>query len=176
MHNILEIIGPILTGLTFVLAYNFWRHQLRVNARNAFQTMLLDVDKTMIAHPELWAVYDTYATNAAHFGDHQKRLEFEGKRRAFVFMMLNMFEIIFAYYRNPDPAVLFSSHRLAPVESETRKTWIRYAKEFLRGSSFARDLWEIPATQEVYVKQFRAEINAIIAEIGKDATATLTGR
>lgn len=165
LGDILKIVAILVTGITSIVAYRFWRHQLKINTRNTLQAMLIDIDKKLIDYPELWTVYDAYKVPSANISTPEDCKALDQRLRAHIFMVFNLFEVVFAYYRNPDPISLFGFRRLASVDSDSKGSWNRYATEFFRNSSFARDLWSKPATQEIYAKEFRKEINDIVDAI-----------
>ena len=56
----ISIMSLAISISTALKSYLLSEYQLRLNARNEFQKMLIELNKTMASDPELWATYTTH--------------------------------------------------------------------------------------------------------------------
>ncbi|HWN09161.1 MAG TPA: hypothetical protein VNO50_07845 [Pyrinomonadaceae bacterium] len=138
----------------------FGEYQLRLGTRNDFQKLLIDVDKTLVENPQLWAIYDAYPASGA-LTDIEK-----GRLRAFAYMLLNVFECVFAFYGD--------SPRLTKAENESFEAWKGFLKNTLQDSSFARELLANPKLRLIYHSKLIAEIDLILGSPGMVAKTDLS--
>jgi len=127
----------------------FSEYQLRLSNRNQFQVLLVDIDKTLIEHPELWSFYDSYPREWLADPIGRARLE------AFGYMMLNIFECVFAFYGD--------SARLTKAERHSFDAWKGFLRNTLENSSFARELVGGPNIRPMYNAKLIAEIDSVLA-------------
>jgi hypothetical protein len=142
--------------------YLFSEYQLRLSNRNEFQKLLVDINKTMVEHPELWAIYDSYPVPREGLADPIGR----AKLQAFAYMMLNVFECVFAFYGD--------SPRLTRAERNAFDAWKGFLRNTLENSSFARELVGNPNLRTMYHAKLMAEIDSVLAS--QPAAQQIVGR
>jgi hypothetical protein len=150
LKDVIDVMGSVISVITIVfifLAYRQASYQLRLNARNEFQKMLLEANKTLVASPELWSIYDE---NKFTFFD-KKTPENSLKLESFTYMMLNIFESVFSFYGD--------SKGLRESEKVSYASWKGYFKNFLEGSSLARRL--IGESRVMYTSHLINEFDSI---------------
>jgi hypothetical protein len=128
--------------------YTFSEYQLRLSNRTEFQKLLVDIDKSLIEHPELWAIYDSYS--ALREADPVGRVRLQ----AFAHMVLNIFECVFAFYGD--------SPKLTNAEQESFQAWKGFLKFTLQESSLTRELLNTPKLRAMYHAKFLEEIDSIL--------------
>ena len=128
--------------------YTFSEYQLRLSNRTEFQKLLVDIDKSLIEHPELWALYDSYSELRENSPAGRVRLQ------AFAHMVLNIFECVFAFYAD--------SSRLTNAERESFEAWKGFLRFTLQESSLTRELVSKPNLRVMYHAKLLAEIDSIL--------------
>ena len=132
-------------------SYAFSEYQLRLGSRNEFQKLLVDINKTLIEHPELWAIYDSYPVPREGLAEPIGR----ARVQAFAYMMLNTFECVFAFYGD--------SPRLTKAERNSFNAWKGFLRSTLENSSIARELAGNPNLRAMYHAKLMAEIDSVLA-------------
>lgn len=105
----------------------FNRATLRAAHRSNYMNALLNLNREIVGHPELWSVYDEKWQPGAYDSPTDT-----ARRRAFIWYHLNLFELFYTDYhqqRNDAP------------DSDARQywdAWDRYIRSFLKGSAEAR--------------------------------------
>jgi hypothetical protein len=113
-----------------------WRYNLaslRRTARAGYMTALLDIDRQLITNPQLWRVYGVDFSASPGTGASAPDLE-AGRRLAFIWYHLNLYELVFSE---------FHAHRVAPLDRDEREFWVswdKYIRLFLDRSAEAREL------------------------------------
>lgn len=142
--------------ISLYVALRNWRYSetaVRYTSRNQYMNALFDIDRQLIARPELWAIYDH---NALAQAKSMEPAEI-ARRQAFIFYHLNLFETVFSDYVK----VL----RLTPTDREYWDSWQRYMYDFFATSSEARAVFERGIAYEFYMSDFSRFVKSIIAHI-----------
>jgi hypothetical protein len=89
--GVLSLLVASVTALIYVAIYIAQLRQLRLTSNERFMTMVIEIDKMIIADPTLaqlyWPTPDSYATS-----------DIPPKLKAFIYMHLNMFDVVYNYY------------------------------------------------------------------------------
>jgi hypothetical protein len=132
-----DFIAVVISAIALVVslwsARRGWRFNLaslRKATRNYYMTALFDINRQLIANPQLWAVYGTIVapTQSTAAGQEQEA----GRRLAFIWYHLNLYEMVYAE---------FQLNRLTTLDYDDRKfweSWDRYVRSFLSNSAEAR--------------------------------------
>lgn len=108
--------------------------------------MQLDIDKMLVDSPELWAIFDSHK-NIEDASPHG-----QAKREAFIYLHLDMFELVYDYYKNFRLCSRWKNHWV---------TWERYIEEFLRSSSQARGIFANERIDRLYMPDFVCYIKGL---------------
>jgi hypothetical protein len=130
--------------------YGLGEYQLRLTNRNEFQKLLIDVNKVLIEHPELWAIYDSHSIPREWLNDPKEKARLE----ALAYMILNVFECVFTFYGD--------SPRLTKAERESFEAWKGFLNNLLQDSSFMRELLDKPNLRLMYNAKLIAEVDSIL--------------
>src|SRR5579862_4328948 len=108
--------------------WNYFINQItvRYTARNQYMSVLFDIDKQLIANPKLWRIYDKYPKQEDKSPGTDESDE-AGRRRAFIFYHINLFEIIFNDYHNVPL-------HLNKADRQFSASWNTYMKHFFTHS------------------------------------------
>jgi hypothetical protein len=147
---IISLMSLLISMIVAYKTYIFGKYQLRLGNRNEFQKMLVDISKTLVEHPELWAIYDLYPVPREWLADPMGK----AKLQAFAHMVLNVCECVFAYYGD--------SSRLSKAERKDFDTWKGFLRDTLQKSSFARELVSNPNIRSMYHAKLLTEIDSIL--------------
>ena len=141
-------ISAIALAVSLWSARRGWRFNLaslRKITRNNQMTALFDINRQLIANPQLWAVYGTAIPSPqSPTGLDQEAL----RRLAFIWYHLNLYEMVYAEY---------PLHRLAPLDYDDRKfweSWDAYIRSFLASSAEARAVVENDAGMKLLNRDF----------------------
>src|SRR5437762_1197599 len=98
MQAIPILISSLALFLSGYVAYRAWKFNdiaTRRASRETHSKMLFDIGKMLVDSPELWAIYDSNPLAA------QKDTSAlaVAKRDAFIIQHLNVFELVFDYYK-----------------------------------------------------------------------------
>jgi hypothetical protein len=145
---IVSVVSLLISLVAAYKAYAFSEYQLRLSNRTEFQKLLVDIDKSLIEYPELWALYDSYSDLRESSPSGQVRL------RAFAHMVLNIFECVFAFYAD--------SSRLTKAERESFHAWKGFLRFTLQESSLTRELVAKPNLRAMYHAKLLAEIDLVL--------------
>src|ERR1051325_8146403 len=145
-------------------SYRLGQHQLRTNTRNRFQPLLIDVNRQMIQHPELWAFYDSHPVPRDWLNNPIEKARLD----AVALMLVNVFECVFGFYGG--------SARLTKTEQQAFEAWKDFLRDTLKQSSVAREIWNRPNIKQVYNASLVAEINAFIKCIAANDSITSSER
>jgi len=135
---ILSTISLLVSLYVAYLAWKFNDLSTKRASREFHAKMLFDIDKQLVAYPELWAIYDYHGISK----NKDKSLVAGAKREAFIYQHLNMFDAVRDSYVN-----IISQN---DVDAEYWHAWELYIKQFFRESMEARNLLKEKRTQEVY--------------------------
>jgi hypothetical protein len=87
----LSLLVALATALIYVAIYAAQLRQLRLTSNERFMTLVIEIDKMIIADPTLaelyWPTPDSYSLN-----------NIPPKIKAFIYMHINMFDVVFNYY------------------------------------------------------------------------------
>jgi hypothetical protein len=118
--------------VSLIAAARTWKSNVatfRAAARNNYMNAMFDLNRQIIAHPELWSVYDpAVLESAANTPTEQLR------RRAFIWYHLNVFEVVHADYCTDR---ITSLNR---VDQLYWKAWDNFVSYLLRSSAEAREI------------------------------------
>ena len=96
-------VAPIVTAsvaLFFgLLAWRFNERSIRRLARQDHVRMLVDLDKLFIERPQLWMIYREDFKDLPLPHDSDQKTE-AARRRALIYLLLNMFEVVFDFDRH----------------------------------------------------------------------------
>ncbi len=141
--------------ISIIVAFrNWWYNEIsvRYTARNHYMSVLFDIDKQLISNPSLWSIYDNHSTGITKLTEATE----VGKRRAFIYFHINLFEIVFNDYNK----VL----HLNQTDRQFWESWKTYIKQFFTRSSEARQVFKESYTQGLYIQDYVSFINKIIEE------------
>lgn len=124
---VISVISFMLTIVTVIFTYRFNRITIRNSAKQEHQKILLEINKMLLAEPELWTVYDQHPMNAVT----PKSPQLQAKVEALVYYYLNFFDVVYEFY---NVHIIKNKNDL-----ETWKSWAAYIEYFIRGSSAARN-------------------------------------
>jgi hypothetical protein len=136
--------------VSLFIALRNWRFSetgVRYVARNQYMNALFDIDRQLIARPELWAIYDNHYMASARSEDPETK----ARREAFIYLHFNLFETVYADYNK----IL----RLARHDTIVWQSWDRWIRQFFGGSSEARALFIKEVAQDIFSKDFVAYVN-----------------
>ncbi|MFH0815814.1 MAG: hypothetical protein V1934_03240 [Methanobacteriota archaeon] len=166
LENI-EIIALTLSiislAISLFVAYRGWKINeiaLRRSFRQEHYRMLLEVDKHLMQNPELWKTYDKYKDDEVNLDEKGS----QRRRRAFIYLHLNLFEMIFDYYE-----YLSNKNKL---DINYWNAWNRYIYQFFRESSEARAIFKEKVTQEIFSDSYNKYILIMIAQIENEMALT----
>jgi len=132
------------------------RISLRATHRSNYMSALLNLNREMVGHPELWAVYDQ---NWQPYG-YDSPIEI-ARRRAFIWYHLNLFELFYTDYHlqrqdSPDP----SAH-------EHWKAWDTFIRSFLKGSVEAQAIVKDKSAMALLHREFRNYLNGCLPKANR---------
>jgi hypothetical protein len=142
------VLSATAIGVSVAVAF-FWTRRynlatLRYVSRNNYMNALFDINRQMIAQPQLWAVWDAQA-----IGPDFRDTPLEAcRRRAFLWYHLNLFETVWADYH---------THNIRKASETDRRywrSWDRTIQSFLAGSAEARELIENPGAMSLLNEDF----------------------
>jgi hypothetical protein len=142
--------------VSFVVAMRNWRYSkiiVRYSSRNQYMNALFDIDRQLIARPELWAIYDTHEM----FANRSDAPRVKARREAFLYLHMNLFETVYVDHNK----IL----RPSRPDKEFWKSWDAWIYQFFKGSSEARALITKPLAQAIFSAAFSAYINGILEKI-----------
>jgi hypothetical protein len=119
---------------------------------------LFDIDRQLIARPQLWAIYDAHEMATERSEVPRAR----ARREAFLYLHMNLFETVYVDYNK----VL----RPSRSDKEFWNSWDAWILQFFKGSSEARALFIRPIAQTIFSAPFAAYINEILEKIAGEAT------
>lgn len=118
--------------VSLIAAARTWKSNVatfRTAARNNYMNALFDLNRQIIAQPELWSVYDPDMLESA-----AKTPTEQVRRRAFIWYHLNVFEVVHADY---------STNRITRFNRADRlywESWNNFVSYLLRSSAEAREI------------------------------------
>jgi hypothetical protein len=143
-------------AISLLVAARNWRYSergVRVTSRGQILGALFDMDRQLIAYPELWAIFDGHfmASKRNDTPDSQAR------RHAFIYYNYNLFEAVYNDYNH--------AFVLSARDKQYWAAWESYIRQFMRSSSESRRLFQDTA-QELFGGDFRIFMNGIISDCG----------
>ena len=114
---------------------------------------MLEIDKLLIANPDLWQIYD----------DEHIVLDVDtqpiqrAKQKAFLYLYFNVFEAAFSDFQSLDSK---SDRSLA-----ARKAWERWIINLFARSSQARELFQSEPCQTLYTPAFTRYMNDLLSRV-----------
>jgi hypothetical protein len=155
-------IALIALFVSFLVALRNWRYSaisVRYSSRNQYMNALFDIDRQLIARPELWAIYDTHEM----FASRSNTPRVKARREAFLYLHMNLFETVYVDYNK----ILRRKKR---HDKEFWDSWDTWIYQFFKGSSEARALFIRPIAQTIFSAPFVAYIKKILEKIAGEAT------
>jgi hypothetical protein len=154
---------PLLNALLALLvsaAVAFWglrytETTIRYGARNQYMNAVFDIDRQMVNHPGLWAIYDGHDVAK---GRDTSPIE-SGRRQAFMYFHFNLFETVFNDYHR----VL----RWLPRDEQHWQSWHNWIRGFFRASSDARAEFLRAADAGIFIQDFIQYARPIVDELEK---------
>jgi hypothetical protein len=126
------------------------RAAMRSVSRNNYMNALLNLNREIMSHPELWAVYDPHWRP-----DKYDTVEEKARRRAFIGYHLNLFELFYADYHQ---------QRRDTTDSDAHEhwnAWDRYVRWFLSASGEAREIVNDQDAMALLHREFREYLVAV---------------
>jgi hypothetical protein len=116
----LSLLVALATALIYVAIYAAQLRQLRLTSNERFMTMVLEIDKMIVADPTLaqlyWPTTDSYELN-----------NIPPKIKAFIYMHINMFDVVYNYYvRSLRAGWIFRKIALRCEEMDNWAGWQSY--------------------------------------------------
>jgi hypothetical protein len=148
--------------VSLVVAYRNWQYSdigVRYTSRNQYMNALFDIDRQLIARPELWAIYDYHEMAAQRSSDPEAR----ARREAFLYLHFNLFETVYIDYNKVLPRTSY--------ESEFWRSWDAWIRQFFRGSSEARALFTREVAKDIFAGGFVGYVNKILEEVAREEIA-----
>jgi hypothetical protein len=139
----------VVSIVAFVWTRYYNRATLRAAHRSSYMNALLNLNREIVAHPELWSVYEEQWQPGAHATE-------TARRRAFIWYHFNLFELFYTDYhqqRNDAP------------DSDTRQywdAWDEYIRTFLEGSAEARAIVGNPKSMALLHRDFRTYLTGCL--------------
>jgi hypothetical protein len=141
-----DMVGPLVSLIAAALSILFFVFSFRLSKRTSdrslnleAQKMLLELNRQLIADPQLWSIYDDHPIRAAPEFDASSQ-QFQGKLEAFAYLYLNMFEIVLFEARE-------SSKR---GERDPPSLWLKFFHFTVARSSIVRTILEGPDSNQLY--------------------------
>lgn len=154
----LPIISAAVATASFVtsiiVAIRNWRYSetgVRFTSRGQILGALFDMNRQLIAYPELWAIFDGHFVAAPDGETAEKR----ARRHAFIYYNFNLFEAVYNDYNH--------AFVLSVRDRQYWLAWDSYIREFMRSSSESRRLFQTTA-QELFAGDFRIFMNGVVKE------------
>ncbi len=135
-------ISLLVSGLAAYWTNKLSQRQLRLGSRHEFQKLLLELNKELVRDPELWGVYDSHAMAQVNRDDPSHRAKLE----AFVYMFLNVFQIVFVFVAE---GLSTGRHQSAFFDA-----WDGTLRDFVCDSSLAREILSRKDSELVYEPAF----------------------
>jgi hypothetical protein len=145
----LSVLSLVVAGIAAYRTYELSRFQLHVGTRHEFQKLLLELNKELIRDPELWGVYDSHPLAQTKRDDPLHKAKLEG----FVYMKLNILQIVFAFH---------STWQATARDSIGDMAWHGTAVDFVNDSRLAREVILRPDSAMVYDPRFLAYLKSLI--------------
>jgi len=152
----LSILSLVIAAFAAYRTYVLSEYQLRLNTRNEFQKLTLEIQKELIRDPELYAVYDDHPMVLRR----QQNPELYYRLEAFAYMVLNVFDTVFCFYGD--------SKKLTKSENRSFQMWHGLLADFLRKSSIARTILDRSETREVYTESFFLMATSIVRNLSEE--------
>jgi hypothetical protein len=180
--------GAVIAFGIGLLAFGLNRNIRRGQIAHEQMKMLLEIDDTLIAHPELWTVHGPTYTPArppqtfeqmveqVSKSDEQKEAatralaivvsgKFDGietgdfRKLAFLTRYLNFFEILYVNYRKRS----FSRWRNATRwKTEEWRAWEYYIRDFFDKNEYAKAKWRALPSKKIFTASFVEFIEGIV--------------
>ncbi len=125
---LISMISLIISLIVVFSNRSFSKRNISENIRKHYMGALYELDKLLISDPSLWAVYDNHPLAKEKKMDELSK----GKREAFIYYLINLWETIFHDYN--DTKNHFSH------EDEFWYSWDNYITHFIKNSSEGREL------------------------------------
>lgn len=132
----IAIVGYVISNKLERQRSELTRLQIRLASRNEFQKLTLEINKEVIRDPSL----DEF--------DHpgQKRDQAAVKIEALAYITMNMFELVYEYYKIHEA--------LTEREDAEWKVWEAMIQDGLAESPALRELVWAPDSERIYIKEF----------------------
>src|SRR4051794_609966 len=94
LSTVIAVLSFIFSVATAWFAWRYNGTAVRYTARNQYMNALFDLDRQLIARPELWAIHDDHPMVRTRSHDP----EAAARREAFIYLHLNLFESVYNDY------------------------------------------------------------------------------
>ncbi len=135
---------------TFIL-YRFNRTNLRTAGRQEHNRLLLEIDKYLIEHDELWALWDAHRDASVQLTPHQAM-----RVQLFVVMITNIYETVYEFYHS-------SIHQNAIDRAQWLK-WDGMIRNLCATSTVARAKLAEMGGSVNYAQGFTAYLKQVLAD------------
>ena len=136
---------------TFIL-YRFNRTNLRTAGRQEHNRLLLEIDKYLIEHDKLWALWDAHRDTSVQLPPEQHM-----RLQLFVVMITNIYETVYEFYHS-------SIHQTAQDRAHWLK-WDGMIRNLCATSAIARAKLAEMGGNVNYAKGFTAYLSTILEEV-----------
>jgi F0F1-type ATP synthase delta subunit len=157
------IVGAIVSG-SIVYMNDHSRKETttlsELGQRTEFKKMLIDLDKVLIEHPELFNVFDEQKkTKPIKSRSGDKNFD-EAQETAVFFMLMNIFDTAYTYYYRSDVKYV-----LTDSDRDDKEVITKWMKQLLKDSQKFRTFINDPKIQQIYPDMLMRQLNIWIQEI-----------
>jgi hypothetical protein len=172
---IISVVSLIVSLYVGIKITRFNEASIRRASRLDYTRLLVDLDRILIDEPKLWAMFDSHPLSKKKTSDPEEK----ARRDAFIYLHFNIFDIVHDFYMhiigkkrridvvNALYKCIFGKERVdqCEIDADYWKSWDRYIRQVLEGSSEARAIFKDPKTREAYSNEFADYVSKIINEI-----------
>jgi len=152
----ISAISLIVAMFSVRLAMHFKQESQRLSAGSIFKSHLIEVNKCLVDHPELWMAYDDHPLTK----EIQTTPLIRARIDAYLHMVLNLISTTYGFYVQG-----IGEHRMRNDDREYWEAYKYFGTVVLKSSSRARELFKDPTNQGLYPKSFVTFMNGIISKI-----------
>lgn len=147
------LVSLVVSGLAAYKAYYLSGFQVRVANRLEYQKFLFEIDKLLIAHPRLWAVFDQFKHLAVGAGDDGVE---KAQREAFLQLHTDLLEIVHVFFAE--------AHYLKREDPTVVQAWENWARYLVHNSSEFREFIGRPEFHAFWNKRFVEFVRRLLDE------------
>jgi hypothetical protein len=148
----LSLAALVVSVSVAVRTRHYNRASLSATSRNNYMNALLNINREILGHPELWAVYDPQWQPPGC--DSPSEI---ARRRAFIWYHINLFELFYTDY-----------HRDISHDFDDRTQWAAwhaYVRSFLKKSSEAQAIVRDGADMALLSRAFREYLVCCLPDV-----------